>query len=110
LNLGLAIFLSSVLLATVALFIATKERWNWLKILRRLALAVIVIVLAAGATITLVRYLSDRPRRYDRLNGIELRASRSEVRFLKGEPVAISDSNRVWAYMFAPGLGRRVRS
>ena len=94
-----------MLLATVALFIATKERWNWLKIVRRLALAVIVIALAAGASIILVRYLSGRPHRYDRLNDIELHASRSEVRFLKGEPVAIYDSNRVWEYTFASGLG-----
>jgi len=32
-SVGTAIFFSAVLLAFVALYIATKDRWNWKKIL-----------------------------------------------------------------------------
>ena len=55
-NLGLAIFLSAVFLGTVALYIATMDRWNWKKIIIRPLLGVLLLLVVGGVGLLLWAY------------------------------------------------------
>jgi len=55
-NLGLAIFLSAVFLGTVALYIATMDRWNWKKIVIRPLLGVLLLLGLCGVGLLLWVY------------------------------------------------------
>jgi len=85
-ELGTGIFLSAIFLGAVALFIATKDRWNWKKILLW-PLGVIVGLLVVGwAAAYVYDQYEARPKKVDELWGIKLGASVADVKFSKGEP------------------------
>jgi hypothetical protein len=91
-TLGLGIFLSSLFLGTVFLFIATKDRWNWKKfILWPLGL---LVTLSAG--IYVYRLIEERPKVEKSYLDIPLKATKSEVLFIKGEPTK-KDTDQ-WEY------------
>lgn len=105
-ELGSWIFLSSLLLGTVILFVVTKDRWNWKKIVKW------VLVATAIAVVSLIAWYG-RVLRHERENlkpkpvtvfwGIPLNASKEDVKFLKGVPndtsVAKSEKNAFnWFY------------
>ena len=52
-SLGLSLFLSSIFLGIVALFIATKDRWNWKKIILWPVVGTFVLALLSSASIYL---------------------------------------------------------
>lgn len=81
-SLGTSIFLSSVVLAIAAIFIATKDRWNWKKLT--------LWSVGAGCLIALVAYaytsIQQRPKKETSFGDIPLGATKADVKFLKGEP------------------------
>ena len=100
-NLGLAIFLSAVFLGTVALYIATMDRWNWKKIIFRPLLGVLLLLGLCGLGLLLWLYWPQaekttqtfRPEELrlgnlvgDIVTEVPLGSSKADVRFLKGEP------------------------
>lgn len=96
-ELGTGIFLSAIFLGTVALFIATKDRWNWKKILLW-PIGVIVALAVVGGSITyLYQQYEDRPRKLNELWGISLTDTANDVKFKKGEPTTRLD-NDLWVY------------
>lgn len=85
-TLGTGIFLSAILISGIILFISTKDRWRWKKIMLwaicgPLAIAVLCSVLYLGHS-----HYSTRPKVQDSLWGIKLGTPRSDVVFLKGKP------------------------
>ncbi|MSP52190.1 MAG: hypothetical protein EXQ91_07350, partial [Alphaproteobacteria bacterium] len=106
-ELGTAILLSAVFLGMVALFIATKDRWNWKKLFLwpftiLLELSVIGVV---GYLVLL--YWEDLPRKELGLWGIRLGASFADVKFAKGEPSRelAADPSAVKRLIDVPGMG-----
>lgn len=96
-ELGTGIFLSAIFLGTVALFIATKDRWNWKKILLR-PLKVIAAFAVIGGSITyLYQQYEDRPRKLTELWGVSLNDTANDVIFKKGEPTSRVE-NDLWVY------------
>ena len=115
-NLGLAIFLSAVFLGTVALYIATMDRWNWKKIIIRPLLGGLLLVVLSGVGLLLWVYWpqAEKTTRTVRLEElgpfplfnlagdivtkVPLGSSKADVRFLKGEPTETSKVPDRWRY------------
>lgn len=96
-ELGTGIFLSAIFLGTVALFIATKDRWNWKKILLWPLGVVVALAVVGGSIAYLYQKYEDRPRKLTELWGVSLGDAASEVKFKKGEPTTRLE-NDFWVY------------
>ncbi len=96
-SVGTGIFLSAIFLGLILLYIYTRDRWRW----RRIILWPLGFFLLAG-TIGGIWFYADqvidrRPQKITEFWGIKLGASRADVLFLKGEPSA-KRSNNNWSY------------
>lgn len=96
-ELGTGIFLSAVFLGTVALFIATKDRWNWKKIFLWPLGVIVGLGVVGGSIAYLYQQYEDRPRKLTELWGVSLNDSAGDVKFKKGEPTRRLD-NGLWFY------------
>ena len=104
-GLGTSIFLSSLVLGVIALFIATKDRWNWTKLV--LWSTVVLVGLGAlGAAGWWTYSYIESPRRLTELWGIKLGASSSDVMFLKGAPTNNVDEE-TWQYEIGTETSKR---
>lgn len=95
-ELGTGIFLSAVFLGTIALFIATKDRWPWKKIVLWPTLSALALVVVGGASWYLYEEYQSRPVRQTELWDISLGSSQADVTFAKGKPFKTDDE--VWVY------------
>lgn len=95
-ELGTGIFLSSVLLGSIALFIATKDKWNWKKIALRTSITFIAIIGLSAGSIYLYTAHENWPHEEESLLGVSLGMEKAEVKFLKSEPTDVKDN--VWEY------------
>ncbi len=91
-----AVLLSAVFIGVVALYLETRDQWNWTKLMRRLILGLSLLVGGIGGWI----YWSSLPPSspVSEFWGIALGASKSDVRFLKGEPSEIVEPG-TWVYV-----------
>lgn len=86
---GTGIFLASVVLGGVVLFIATKDRWNWKKIiLWPLGVLLVLGVLGGGGTYLYLEWPLWGAQVQTTYWGISLGDSGGDVRFQKGKPEA----------------------
>jgi len=92
-TLGLGIFLSSLFLGTIFLFFATKDRWNWKKII---LWPLAILVVTSGLFYAYVLY-QDRPKVQNSFWEIPLNATKADVKFMKGDPTKTEDD--VWRYI-----------
>lgn len=84
-ELGTGIFLSAVFLGIVALYIATKDRWNWKKILLW-PLAVVVVLSSVGGIVAYAyKKYEERPKVQVEFNGIKLGDQFQDVVFRHGK-------------------------
>jgi hypothetical protein len=106
-NLGTGVFCSALVLATVYLYVHTRGRWNW----RKIVLIPVALVATAGvAGGAYLWYLDYRNANFGKDDSVvyvfgefEIGASPADVRFLKGEPTVVrADPNR-WEYRDADG-------
>ncbi len=85
---GTGLFLSAVLLATVWLFLATQDRWNWARIARRTGAGFLILGLLGGSAIwiTLTDYIPViKPlEKVNELNDIRIGMHKTDVEFLMG--------------------------
>lgn len=97
-----ALLLAAVLVGVVALYLETWDRWDWTKLSRRLILALMLLVGGVAGWI----YWNSLPPTSPVAEfwGIALGASKSDVRFLKGEPAEIVEPG-TWVY--EPGRSGR---
>src|SRR5262245_1491926 len=95
-DLGTGIFLSSLIFSLTALFIATRERWNW----KKLFLWPMVILFSLSTLVTLGIYLysniPSNPEPEKGLWGIDLNATQADIKFLKGNPTEANE--KYWVY------------
>jgi hypothetical protein len=106
-SVGTGIFLSAVFLGGIALFIATKDRWNWRRIVLRSLLGLVTIsVLVSAGIYAWVAYQEERPPKpvaITELWGLKLNTTKGDIKFYKGTPdyVHVFESkgkNEVWVY------------
>ena len=98
-SVGDAIFFSAVLLSAVGLYAATKDRWNWKRLMEWAVGGPIVLGVIAGlGTWGYVSY-QDRPTAPTSFFDIPMGATRADVKFVKAEPSEIPKDNAdVWIY------------
>ena len=78
-ELGTGIFLSALFIGTVLLFIATKDRWNWKKMLLYLfSTAILVLMLGGGASFLYSKY-QQRPVVQSELIGLRVRVCGKKI-------------------------------
>lgn len=97
-ELGTGIFLGAIVGSVTALFIATKDRWKWKKIilwpLGLLALA----GAGLGGWLAIDNYLRERVTPHDTMWGLKLgQSTKEDVVFMKGEPPSKKNED-VWSY------------
>ena len=95
-ELGTAVFLSAVLLALVGLYAATKDRWNWKKVLLWPLAVLVGLAILTGSGVYLYSLIEARPGLQTEFWGIPVSSTEADVKFLKGEPTSSKD--RVWVY------------
>ena len=91
-SVGTAIFLSSLVFATVILYGITKDRWGWRRMLKRTALAFAAIVALTGAMIGGLYFWNQFPIRLGPQNeyaGLRLGINPDEVMYIKGYPPSV---------------------
>ena len=102
-SVGDAIFYSALFLGIVGLFAATKDRWKW----TRIAKWGVAIPVGAASTLALGLWLyslyEGLPRAQDEFGGVKLVSAPTDVRFLKGEPVAKHSDAERWVYYAQSG-------
>jgi hypothetical protein len=105
-SVGTGIFLAGTLLALVAVYITTRDRWNWSKII----LWPSGILLAVAASLYVYSLIPERPKIQKSFWDIPLDASESDVLFIKGNPTRkqgddwlyafLDNENRNWKYIY----------
>lgn len=84
-ELGTGVFLSAVFLGTVALFIATKDRWNWKKIFLWPLAVVVVLSLVGGIVAYAYKQYEERPKVPSEFKGIQLGEKFQDAIFKHGK-------------------------
>jgi len=109
-SLATAIFLSSLVLGFVALFVATKDSWKWKKII----LWPIATLSLIAAGLWIYNTIEERPKVQTTFWDIPLGATQADVKFLKGAPNVVpkevdrdkweylwpASSNSDWDYLY----------
>ncbi len=90
-----AMLFLTVLIGFAALYLATRNRWDWTKLMRRLVLALVLLLggFAGGVYWNSLPPTSPVSEFWD----VSLGASKSDVRFLKGEPLEVVEPG-TWVY------------
>jgi hypothetical protein len=97
-ELGTSVFLSAIFLGTVALFIATKDRWNWRRIFLWPVAAVLGLSIAGGTSVYIYDKYQSRLVPQTSLWDITLGTSPAQIKFEKGQPSKII-SEDTWLYL-----------
>jgi hypothetical protein len=85
-SIGAGIALASFIVSLTALFIATKDRWNWRKLILWPVAIVVGLMLVVGGGLWFYNSRADKPLVQDTFWGIALKTTKADVRFMKGEP------------------------
>ncbi len=104
-TLGTSIFLSALLLGVIALYIATKDRWNWKKIILWPFFGITVLSILAGLGLYIYSQIQDRPAVQNTFWDIPLSSTKEDVIFLKGAPTKRDKDGR-WIYRLKREFGR----
>lgn len=86
-SIGLGIFLGSVFLGLILLYISTANTWNWRKIVRRMLITLSLIVAATVLLVLAFKGYEDwtkRPQIINSIGGVELGERFSDVEFKNG--------------------------
>jgi hypothetical protein len=92
-TLGTGVFLSSLFLGLIFLYIVTRDRWKWKKIVFRSTALVVGLAIIGSAGFYAYTSYADRAQRAESLWAVSIGETESDVKFAKGEPSKISDSS-----------------
>lgn len=90
-DIGTGIFASALVISVVALYISTKDRWNWKLIGTRFILGLISVVILIGGCVWLKNTYDNRVITLNEFLGINLADTGSDIKFKKGVPLASND-------------------
>jgi hypothetical protein len=99
-TLGEGIFYSSLFLGVIALYIATKDRWRW----KRIILWPLGLIAVVAAGVGIFAYVESLPTAQTEFWGISLGEKKEDVRFKKGAPEQ-EEENNIWVYTQKSGSG-----
>jgi hypothetical protein len=92
-ELGTAVFLSSITVSLVLLYGFTKDRWPWRRIISRTLIGILILVAISGALIVAAHYwdqlVPTQIARQTEYGGLRLGMSRDEVAYVKGFPPTV---------------------
>ena len=97
-SLGTSIFLSAALLGVIALYIATKDRWNWKKIILWPVLTIIGLSILGGIGLYIYSKMSEWPSVQNSFWDIPLHSTKEDVKYLKGVPTNKKHGDDNWIY------------
>lgn len=83
---GDGIFWGSVCLSLVGLYLGTKDRWRWRRLLGWGGVGVVALAGIVAAGIAGFQWYESRPRQFTGMWGLSLGASTNDVLVAKGEP------------------------
>lgn len=95
---GDGIFLSAVLLSIIALYAATRNRWNWRRVAKWGLGIPFIGVATVGLCIWIYSTYDGRPTAQDEFEGVKLTATPADIRFLKGDPIPKLSVVDRWVY------------
>ena len=102
-NLGLAIFLSSMILGLIFLFHSTKDRWNWKKIIKVTSYVLISLVIISSIYYFFFLHSNSviykGPSKATSFWDIKLGNSKEDVVFLRGYPDETDSLKSIWFYI-----------
>jgi len=94
----LGILFSAILLGIVMLYLRSKERWEWDKIIILFTAAIVSISILGGIGIFVYIKKSDKPEIQTSFWDITLSSSKSSIKFIKGPPNKIEPGD-IWVYI-----------
>ena len=100
-DVGTGIFLGAIFLGVVGLYITTRDRWNWRKLILRPLLALVAFVVVVGVGIWAKDRYDDRVVPVEAFMGLTLKDTPNDVKFKKGEPEVFDDD--LWLYKDSDG-------
>lgn len=95
-TIGTGIFLAALVLSLTYLFVATKDRWRWKRLIVGSIGALAAVVALAGGGLWGYNAWQDRVRPIDEINEIRLGMSKEDLVFFKGRPSKEVDGD--WIY------------
>lgn len=95
-DVGTSIFLGFTLLGVITLYIATRDRWKWRKIVVRSSAGCCLFLLIVWGGVAATAAYQNRLVPIHGYQGLQVTDSKADVRFKKGEPTAVSEP--IWAY------------
>ena len=95
-SVGAGIFWGLVFVGLIVLYIFTRDRWKWRKVLVRAGLG--VVVLAGIATVCIFGYSTYQNRvvPFSDFLGLKLSDTKSDIKFKRG--ASLSQDESLWAY------------
>ncbi len=84
-DLGTGVFLSGFFLGFVWLYVVTKDRWNWSKVIKRTMVVAVSIAAIGGGGLYLYHLYSNRLKAPLAMKGVNLGESLSELEFRFGK-------------------------
>jgi hypothetical protein len=97
-SLGDSIFLSALVLGLVGLYAATKDRWKWKEIAKWLVGLPVTLGIVGSLLFWAHSVYEKRPVKQVEFEKINLDATPSDIKFIKGEPIAKHSSNTRWIF------------
>jgi len=95
-DIGTGIFLGMASLSVIALYIATRDRWKWRRIIVRGGAGFCALLLVIWGGLAATAAYENRIVSVHAYQGLLVTDSKPDVRFKKGEPTEIS--KEIWAY------------
>ena len=96
-SVGTGLFLSALFLGIVILYVATKDRWNWKRLIEWVVGLPVVLLIVGGLGLWGYYTYEDRPTAQDEFYDLKLGTPRADVRLAKGEPTSKDGPDR-WTY------------
>jgi len=109
-NLGLAIFLSSLILGFIFLFHSTKDRCNWKKIMKTIVISLLSLIIIFSFYYYFFLHSNNfyfqKPSQVTLFWSIKLGSTADDLKFIKGVPEKVDSINSVWLYEYRKYYGK----
>lgn len=92
-SLGTGIFLSSIFLGIIWLYLKTRDTFNWSKIIKKVLLLITAIIVLCIVLFNIYDWYENKPKIYSSYLNINLSETKKDILFKMGNPTYFYDSN-----------------